>query len=127
VAQSYQYLGSRGPLTGVADTSGQNLGNWTIAFTPAILATQVPELLIYKIKIQGALGSAFNIYVETVQHDVNIFGAQNTWFDDADSLIVRPGENLYFFYNDPVTDLTPPMATVFLRYDFTKWGWDFTT
>lgn len=125
MAQSYQYLGKRGPLTGLPDKSGLNPGNWTIAFTPDLLVTQVPELLIYKIQIAGALGSSFNVYVENVQHDVNVFGTQNTWFDDSDQLLVRPGETLYFTYNNPVADNHPPMATIFLRYDFTKWGWDY--
>jgi hypothetical protein len=125
VAQSYQYLGKRGPVIGAADISGLNPGNWTIVFSPLILNTQVPELLIYKIQIQGALGSSFNVFVETAQHDVNVFGTQNTWFDDSDQIVIRPGENLYFAYNNPATDGAPPMATIFLRYDFTKWGWDY--
>jgi hypothetical protein len=115
-------LGKRGPVTGTADTTGQNSGKWTIVFTPAILNTQVPELLVYKIQIAGALGTSFDVFIENVQHDVNVFGNQNTWFDDSDQLCVRPGENLYFFYDNPATDNSPPVATIFLRYDFDKFG-----
>jgi hypothetical protein len=119
---SYRYLGKRGPITGAADTSGLNSGNWTIAFTPAILNTQVPELLVHKIQIAGALGSSFNVFIENVQHDVGIFGNVNSWFDDSDQLVIRPGETLYFCYDNPSTDGSPPVATIFLRYDFEKFG-----
>lgn len=119
---SYGYLGKRGPVTGLADTTGNNAGNWTIAFTPAILTFTVPEAMIYKIQVAGALGSAFNVYIENVQHDVNVFGNQNSFFDDSDCLLIRPSETFYLYYNDPVSDGTPPVATIFLRYDLSKWG-----
>jgi hypothetical protein len=115
-------LGKRGPVTGKADTTGLNTGNWTIAFTPDILATQVPELLIYKVQIEGALGSSFDVYIENVKHDVNVFGNQNSWFDDSDQLVLRPGETLYFMYSNPSNDGSPPVATIFLRYNFEKFG-----
>lgn len=117
---TYTYLGKRGPITGAADTTGFNTGKWTIAFTPAILNVQVPEFLVYKIQVMGALGSSFDIYVEQAQWDSNIFGAQNSWTDDSDTLVIRSGENLYLLYSDSITDNDPPVATVFLRYDSTK-------
>jgi hypothetical protein len=124
---SYAYLGKRGPVTGTADTSGLNAGNWTIAFTPAVLVSQVPELLVYKIQCSGALGATFNVYVENQLWDTNIFGTQNSWYDDAgDSLVVRPGETLSLCYSDPVSDNTPPVATIYLRYDYSKFGSRFT-
>jgi hypothetical protein len=121
----YQYLGKRGPVTGAADATGLNSGNWTIAFTPAILAFPGPELLVYKMNVIGAPGSSFDVYIENVQHDANIFGAQNSWFDDSDSLLIRPGENLYLLYSDVATDGLAPVATIFLRYDMAKWGKQF--
>lgn len=123
MASSYGYLGKRGPYTGVPDTTGLNPGNWTIAFSPAILNVNVPEFMIYKIQCAGALGSTLDINVENVLWDVNIFGTQNSWHDDAgDSLIIRNGENVYLLYSDAITDNTPPTATIFLRYDISKWG-----
>lgn len=100
-----------------------NPGNWTIAFTPAILNVNVPEFLIYKIQVAGALGATFNLFIENVEWDTNVFGTQNSWHDDqGDNLVVRTGENVYLEYSDPVTDGTPPVATLFLRYDLDKWG-----
>ena len=120
---SYTYLGKRGPITGVADTTGFNSGNWTIAFTPAILNVNVPEYFIYKIQVAGQLGATFNINIENVEWDVNIFGTQNSWHDEKDdSLVVRKGENVYILYSNPVGDNTPPVATIFLRYDSDKWA-----
>jgi hypothetical protein len=124
---SYAYLGKRGPVTGTVDTTGFNSGNWTIAFTPAIINCNVPELLIYKIQCQGALGATFNVYVENVEWDTNVFGTQNSWHDDAgDSLIMRPSETLSLCYSDPISDGTPPVATIFLRYDLSKFGQHYT-
>jgi hypothetical protein len=120
---SYAYQGTRGPVTGVADITGMNVGNWTITFSPAILNFTVPEMLVYKIQTKGALGSTFSIYVDTAQWDVNLYGPQNSWYDDTgDSLVLRPGQNLYLLYSDPTTDDNPPVATIYLRYDLDKWG-----
>lgn len=119
---AYNFLGRRGPVVGTPDQTGLNPGNWTIVFTPAIMSFTVPEAYIYKLNVSGALGSSFSLYIENQQHDVNIYGAQNSWYDDSDSLVIRPSENLYLFYSDPVTDLTPPTAYLFLRYDLDKWG-----
>lgn len=119
---SYAYIGKRGPITGKLDTTGFNSGNWTIAYTPDILNFTVPEVLIYKMNMMGALGSSFSVWIENVTHDVNVFGNQNSWFDDTDSLVIHPTETLYLMYNDPITDNVPPVATIFLRYDLDKWG-----
>jgi len=122
MATSYSFIGNRGPVTGTPDQTGLNPGNWTVVFTPALLFFTVPEAYIYKMNVSGALGSSFNVYIENQQHDVNVFGTQNSWYDDSDSLVIRPSENFYLMYNDPITDLTPPVAYLFLRYDLTKWG-----
>lgn len=123
MAQTYKYLGSRGPIKGKADTTGMNPGNWTIAVTPDLLNFNVPEAFIYKMNVQGALGSSFNISIESKTHDVNVFGNQNSWYDGGDdSLVLRPTETIYLLYSNPTGDNNPPVAWVFLRYDLTKWG-----
>src|SRR5271167_1407692 len=118
MASSYGYLGRRGPLTGLPDTTGLNPGNWTLAFTPAILNFTLTEILVYKIRVQGAPASSFNVYIDSDQWDVNIYGSQNSWEDDGgDTLLVRNGQTLYLMFSDPVTDNTPPIGTLFIRYD----------
>jgi hypothetical protein len=113
---SYILLGSRGPQAGAADTTGNNTGNWTIAFTPGILNVNVAEFECYKIVVTGAAGSTFTVFIENKQWDLAIYGAANSW-DPMQPMILRPGQTLYFYYSDAVTDNTPPVATIWLRYD----------
>jgi hypothetical protein len=113
---TYISLGSRGPVTGKADTTGLNTGNWTIAFTTDILDVNVPQFEVYKMIVAGANNTTFNVYVENRQWDTAIYGTQNSW-DPSQPLIMRPGESLYFTYSDSIADQTPPIATVWLRYD----------
>lgn len=114
-------LGSRGPVTGAADTTTLNPGNWTIAFTPQILNVNVPQFEVYKMIVSGAQNTTFDVYVDLHQWDVGIYGTLNSW-DPEQPLVMRPGETLYFMYSDADTDDTPPVATIWLRYntDFLK-------
>jgi len=109
-------LGSRGPVTGAADTTTKNPGNWTIAFTPDVINVNVPQFEVYKMVVSGAEDTTFNVYVDSWLWDVGIYGALNSW-DPTQPLILRPGQALYFAYSDPVTDGTPPVATIWIRYN----------
>lgn len=113
---TYTTLGARGPITGAADTTGNNKGNWTVTFDPSILNVTLSQFEVYKMIVAGAPGSSFNVYVENKQWDTAVFGQQNSW-DPQQPLIMRNGQTLFFYYNDPVTDLTPPVVTIWLRYD----------
>ena len=113
---TYTTLGTRGPVTGKLDTSGHNPGNWTVAFTPDVLAVTVSQFEVYKMVVRGALNTTFNVWVDSWQWDVGVYGTLNSW-DPMQPLIMRPGQSLYFAYSDPVTDNTPPVATIWLRYD----------
>lgn len=113
---SYIPLGTRGPLTGKVDNSGHNPGNWTVAFTPDLLTVQVSYFEVYKMVVSGALTSTFNVFVDLMLWDTAVYGAQNAW-DPNQPLVMKPGETLYFCYSDSVSDLTPPVATIWLRYD----------
>lgn len=109
-------LGARGPVTGTPDTTGLNPGNWTIAFTPNIMNVNIAQFQVYKMVVKGAAGTTFQVYVDAKQWDVGIYGALNSW-DPTQPLVMRPGETLFFMYSDPVSDNTPPVATVWVRYD----------
>ena len=78
MANSYGYLGQRGPIIGAADTTGLNTGKWTISFPPVVLNFTVPECFVYKLNTQGALGSSFSVLIDNVFHDVNLYGQQNS-------------------------------------------------
>lgn len=113
---SYKTLGSRGPVTGLLDTSGHNPGNWTVAFTPDIIHITQFQFEVYKIVVKGAPNTTFDVYVELYQWDTAIYGTKNSW-DPSQPLIMRPGESLYICYSDAVADDIPPQATIWLRYD----------
>jgi hypothetical protein len=113
---SYITLGSRGPVTGKADTTGLNPGNWTISFTPDIIDVNQPQFEVYKMIVHGAPNTTFNVYIDNALWDTGIYGTQNSW-DPTQPLIMRPGNTLSFTYSDPVTDGQPPVCTIWLRYD----------
>lgn len=112
----YITLGSRGPVIGAADTTGLNTGNWTIAFTTDILSVNVSQYEVYKMVVEGAPATTFDVFVENKKWDTAIYGTKNSW-DPQQPLIMRPGESIFFTYSDPVSDGNPPNAIIWLRYD----------
>jgi hypothetical protein len=115
---TYVELGARGPVTGVPDNTGNNPGNWTVVLDPNTfnISTQIQYFEIYKMIVHGAAGSAFSVYVDINQWDTNVFGQANSW-DPIQPLKVQQGQYVYFYYSDAVTDGTPPVVTVWVRYD----------
>ena len=113
---TYQTLGSRSGK-GAADTTGTNTGNWTVAFTPALLNITVTEFEVYKIVVTGAAQTAtFNVFVDTQQWDTAIYGTNNSW-DPMQPLIMRYGQTLYFYYSSASSDGHTPKVTIWLRHD----------
>jgi hypothetical protein len=109
-------MGSRGPLTGVPDTQGQNPGNWTVSFTPDLINSTMPQFEISHIVIEGAPGSSFQIYIDLQKWDNVINGTQNSW-DPEVALPLTPGNSVYFYWSDSDGDGNPPQVTIWLRYD----------
>jgi hypothetical protein len=95
-----------------------NPGNWTISLDPSVLnvSTQIRYFEVYKMIVHGAPGTVFDVRVDNNIWDTAVFGAQNSW-DPIQPLQMQQGQTLYFLYSDPVTDNTPPIVTVWLRYD----------
>lgn len=112
---TYVPLGSRN-LTGSADLTGNNTGNWTVAFDPNTLNVNVPYFEVCHIVIEGAAGSSFSVFIDINQWDTNQNGFLNSW-DPSVPLPLRPGQTLYFYWSDQTTDNTPPEVTIWLRYD----------
>jgi hypothetical protein len=114
---SYITLGSRGPIIGQADTTGLNPGNWTVAFTTDEINVNVPYFEVYKMVVEGAANTTFDVYVDFHQWDTAIYGTKNSW-DPMQPLIMRPGESLYFLYSNPVVSGNAPVVkSIWLRYD----------
>lgn len=116
----YRTLGARS-ATGAADTTGNNSGNWTIAFTPSIIAVSVniPEFEVYKIILPkaAALTATFNVYIDANLWDTNVYAHQNSWEPAGGNLIMRAGETLYLYYSSLATDGNQPKATIWLRHE----------
>ena len=111
-------LGPRGPITGGPDMTSYNQGNWTIVLDPSILnvSTQIQYFEVYKMIVHGAAGSVFDVRVDNNIWDTAVFGFQNSW-DPIQPLRMQQGQSLYFLYSDPISDNTPPVVTVWLRYN----------
>lgn len=110
-------LGAR-MAVGVADTTGNNKGNWTVTFDPNALAisTSIPYFEMYKMVVNGAPGSALRVFVDLYQWSGTLQGGNNEW-DPAQPLQLQQGQTMYVYYSDPITDQTPPTVTIWLRYD----------
>lgn len=114
MATQYSSVGARTQV-GQPDNTGNNTGNWTVTFTPADMNVQVSSFEVYKIVISGAPGSTFNVFVDINQWDTSVRGDINSW-DPNQPLLVSPGQSLYFYWSDPITDGTPPEVTIWLRF-----------
>lgn len=112
---SYVELGSR-TAKGVADTTGNNTGKWTVTFTPVELSVNIPYFEVYKVIIHGAANSTMNWFVDNNQWETTVAADDNAW-DPAQPLLMMPGKNMYFYWSDPTTDNTPPTVTIWMRYD----------
>lgn len=113
---TYVPLGPRGPAEGVPDTTGFNSGNWTVVFDPSTMNCNVPFFEVCHIVLEGAAGSTFSVWVDVQQWDTNQNGFKNSW-DPAVPISLKPGQYLYFYFSDPISDETPPTITIWLRYD----------
>lgn len=109
-------LGSRGPIKGAADLTGNNPGNWTVVLDPDVLNCNMPYFEVCHIVIAGAPASSFKISIDLQQWDANLNGQSNSW-DPSVALPLKPGQTLYFYWSDPTTDNNPPIVTVWMRYD----------
>jgi len=114
----YVDLGSRGPITGTADTTGFNSGNWTVVFDPSVLSCTLAQFEVYKIVVSGAANTTFDVYRENKLWDVGIYGTLNSW-DPQQPLLMLFGQTLAFAYSNPATDGNPPIVTIWMRYDST--------
>lgn len=112
---TYIELGQR-TVVGKADTTGNNSGKWTIVFDQAVLNTNMPYYEIYHVVIHGANGSSMNWFVEQTQWETTVAADDNSW-NPTQPLLMRAGQNIYMYWDDPVTDNTPPTATIWMRYD----------
>jgi hypothetical protein len=107
--------------TAAADTTGRNPGNWTNAFQSSVMPLVNPVYEIYHMVVTGGPTlAAGRIYApgltfpySTVQLDAN---GNNEW-DASQPLILKSGGEVYFLWASPVSGGSPPVVTLWPRYD----------
>lgn len=113
---SYITLGSQ-VTTAAADNTGLNTGNFTNAFTAAVLGAKVPYYEIYSmsvtnVPVNGSLVAYVNSRVRT---SARLFG--NAEWDPSQPILMTPDDELYIAWTAAPDTGTPPVATVWMRYD----------
>lgn len=114
----YITLGSRS-VTAVADTTGRNKGNYTNAFTPGVLAVDVPYFEAYHALFTSAqLLAQVTVWINGAQWSFAAagYGGGAEW-DPVNPMLLRPGDEVYFFWNTASSVTTAPIVTLWLRYD----------
>lgn len=112
---AYRGLGPR-RVTAVKDSTGNNTGNYTTTFDPAMLAIDVPWFELYRGVVEKATpGATATIYVDGYPTSANIFGSVAEW-DPAQPPLLSPGSSVFFYWSTPATGLAP-VTTLWFRYD----------
>lgn len=113
---TYVGLGAR-KAVGIADTSGNNPGNWTVTFDPQTINVNVAHFELYKLVVTGAASSAtFDVFVNTNRWDTAIYATNNSW-DPTQPLLLTPGDTVYFYYTSAASDGNKPTIFAWFRYD----------
>lgn len=106
------------PVVAAADTTGQNSGNWTNAFTVAVLP-QVNVFEIWHMTVKSApVAATAKIIIHNALFSVVTTGLDGTneW-DPQQAAILKPGDEMDFLWK-VATSVTPaPIVTIWTRYD----------
>jgi hypothetical protein len=111
--------------SGVADTTGLNTGNWTVSFTQSAWTINVPYFELYHAYVALSTGVVFSGSTGQFQVWLNrhpwdfITGSANNGWDPAQPMILRPSDELDFFFSTSHSVGTAPQVTAWLRYDIT--------
>jgi hypothetical protein len=99
-----------------ADTTGNNSGNWTNEFDPSTLP-KVSTFEMYHAVVTGVEpGAAASIWIGSRQWGFTNPVSGSEW-DPAQPMLLNPGQSIFFYWSDPVSDDTPPSVTLWFRYD----------
>jgi hypothetical protein len=112
---TYISLGPRRTVA-AADMTGLNPGNWTNAFSPAVLGFFVNQYECYHIVCTQVPADAMGqLFLGAYQWGFT-FPVTGTEWDPAQPMLLNPGVELDVFWNFPASG-TPPLVTAWFRYD----------
>lgn len=118
---AYAGLGPRGPLLAVPDSTGHNSGNWTTAFTSAVLGINVAWFECFHMVVdQVPAGAYARIEIGAKPWGFTNPQAGSEW-DPSQPMLLQPTQDIYFYWSAPATGV-PPRVTMWFRYDATMWG-----
>lgn len=114
--------GSPISLLATADTTGNNPGNLTNAFTQNVLGTMPPIFEWYRAVVappapgQTLASAPCSIYVQRYQVSFTFPAGGSEW-DPSQPIPMRNGYELYFYWQLAASVTPVPLVTIFLRYD----------
>lgn len=113
---AYIGLGSR-RVVAAPDLTGLNPGNYTAAFTPAVLLINVPYFELFKMNvIQVPLGFSATCVIDNKQFSFTLPQGGSEW-DPAQPMLMVPSNELDLLWNIPVPNVTIPVVTAWFRFD----------
>lgn len=113
---SYIGLGSRGPVSATSDTTGLNTGNYTTAFTPAVMACNVAYFEVYHMVVANVpIGANANIIINNKPWGFT-YPLQGAEWNPPQPMLLNPTDELDFLWSIAASGQAP-QVTVYLRYD----------
>ena|SRR6516164_10380586 len=113
---AYVGLGSRRVIS-APDLTGLNPGNYTTAFTPATINTNVPYFEVYKMIVENVpLGFSATIVIDNKKFSFTLPNQGSEW-DPAQPMLLIPSNELDFLWNIPTSNTTVPIVTAWFRFD----------
>ena len=115
--------GSPVTVPSAADTTGANAGNLTAAFTQNVLGTMPPVFEWYRATVATAVpGAVFTpascgIYVNIRKPVSFTYPAGGAEWDPSQPILMRSGDELFFFWALAASVAPVPVVTCFFRYD----------
>lgn len=113
---SYIGLGPRF-LIAASDTTGLNRGNYTNAFTPSVISSNVPYFEIYHMVVENVpVGNSAQIVINGKSFGFTQPFTGSEW-DPSQPISLNPGDEIDFLWNVANTVSQKPQVTIWLRYD----------
>lgn len=115
----YAPLGAR-PVVAVADTTGQNTGNWTAMIDNSVISTNVPYFELYHLYIKSPVLSSAQTSAEVMLNqnfwDATLVAQLNSW-DPSQPMLLTPGDTIYVLFDVPISETPAPIVYAWFRYD----------